>query len=108
MIKKEWEKYFNKTWNKLSVGQQKKLVIDVDGQEYADSWFFPSTHISNYNRDGTPIPDKNGKPQKREWQTFEPKGSLSLGITKRRKYYDYMITKYNYPKLDRIVGSKLG
>ena len=33
--KKEWEKNFNKTWNKLSVGQQMAIVIEVDGKDHA-------------------------------------------------------------------------
>jgi len=106
--KKEWEKNFNKTWNKLSVGQQMAIVIEVDGKEHAKFMFYPTNHFSNFLKDGSPIPDKNGMPQKRTWQTYESHGALGLGINKRREYYDYMITKYNYPKLDRVVGAKLG
>ena len=106
--KKEWEKNFNKTWNKLSVGQQMAIVSAVDGEENIKYKFRPTIHVSNLDSKGNRMFNDKGQPLKREWQTYEPKGALGLGINKRREYYDYMIKKYNFPKLDRVVGAKLG
>ena len=106
--KREWEKHFNKSWNKLSVGQQMALVRDIDGEDVMKFTYHPTNHVSNFLRDGSPIPDKNGMPQKRTWQTMESRHSNAIHIKSKRRYYDYMITKYNYPKLDRVVGAKLG
>ena len=84
--KKEWEKNFNKIWNKLKVGQQMAIVIAVDGEEYAKHMFFPTNHVSNLDSKGKKMFNDKGHPLKREWQTYEPRGALGLGINKIREY----------------------
>ena len=104
--KKKWEINFNKTWKKLTVGQQIKIVIDVDGKDHASLMFHPTTHVSNLDDNGKKMFNDKGQPLKRTWKTIEKQGVAGIGT--KRRYYDYMITKYNYPKLDRVVGAKLG
>ena len=106
--KKEWDKNFTKVWNKLKVGQQMKLYQDVFGEKRMKHDYYLRKHMSHFLKDGSPIPDKDGKPQKREWSEYEIINSFSIGVWDRRKLYDELVTKYNLPKLDRIVGDKLG
>ena len=108
VIMKDWEKHFNKTWNKLSVGQQMALVRDIDGEDIMKFRYHATTHVSNLDSKGKKMFNDKGQPLKREWKTIEPRYASGIHIKSKRRYYDHMITKYNFPKLDRVVGAKLG
>jgi len=94
--KKEWEKYFNKIWTKLSVGQQHKMYEDALGKETADFCFRSNMVWSEKLEKWV------------EGGVISKVPQSAIHITDKRKLYDYMITKYNLPKLDRVVGAKLG
>lgn len=98
-----WEKHFNKSWKKFSVGQQMALYKDVYGEDKMKWSFHPVTHVSNLDKNGKKMFNDKGQLMKREWKEIPKHGANSLGIQGRRDLYDHMIKKHKFPKLDRVT-----
>ena len=80
-----------------------KVFKDLYGDDQMNWYYHPYNHVSNLDKNGNKLIDKNGKLMKREWQEYHPIHPKGLGIAKRREIYDHFIKKYNFPKLDRVM-----